>query len=482
MYHPITRGLSLRPRDGEILVRFRPGVDRALAEECHRFFGARMLEELADLGVHRVTVPVGREAEVLAGYRQHPHVLYAERNHPVRVLYVPDDPFFVGLYPSTLYGPLDQWNLWAVRGPRAWDALHAAAAEVLVGVVDTGADLSHPDLAGRLAQGGVNLVREGEVPQDDNGHGTHVTGLVAAATDNALGVASISFNRVRVLPVKALDRQGTGDVATVARAVATCAQAGAQVINLSLGSPAYSQVLQDAIHLAVARGCLVVAASGNDGAFQVTYPAGMDGVVGVAASTPWDRAARFSDAGPHVSLAAPGVACLSTMPTYPAYLTEEAGLQTGYDALSGTSMAAPLVSGFLAALRALIPQLRPWALVQRLQRTARPCGRGGWEPRCGYGILDAWGAVSGESTGRDLGGIYGQVVDRHQVAVAGATVTVAGQEQVTGEDGMFRFASLPPDSYVIRAVDGAGRRKVCRAQVVAGADTHARLVLPPAAA
>ena len=283
-------------------------------------------------------------------------VLYAEPDHVLHQTATPDDPLLS-----------DEWGLSAIRAPEAWDVT-TGSAQVTVAVVDTGIDATHPDLSpnlwtnpgesggGREANGldddgngriddvhGWDFVDQDAQPQDGNGHGTHVSGTIAARGDDATGVAGVSWT-AGLMALRVLGDNGSGYVSDILTAYAYAARNGARVVNASLGGDRFSRAEHDAI--AAAPSTLFVVAAGNDGASNdatPAYPCDYDlaNVVCVAASDRDDALASFSNYGAaSVDLAAPGVDIASTWPG------------AGYAYLSGTSMATPHVSGAAALLLA----------------------------------------------------------------------------------------------------------------------------------
>ncbi len=362
---------GLNPADfvpGEVLVRFRPGrASSALAELRLEVFG---FEELPALRLHRLRVPPGREGEFIDRLRRRPDVEHAQPNYVYRALFTPNDPYFG-----------QQWNLPAVHAPEAWDVTQGAG--VRVAVVDTGVDCGHPDLSGQCAAQ-VNYVGGF---QDDNGHGTHVAGIIAALTNNGVGVAGVASG-VKLVALKVLDQNGEGTTATAAAAIVDAVRLyGAKVINLSFGGPrdpgGPDAVLQAAIDEAYARGAVVVAAAGNCNPSCTTIidPAAMDHVLAVAAVNNNRERASFSNYGSYIDLAAPGENILSTSP------------RCGYRFMSGTSMAAPHVSAVAALVLSLRPDLGPDAVATILFQTADDLGAPGRDPCYGYGLVNAYRAV-----------------------------------------------------------------------------------------
>lgn len=252
---------------------------------------------------------------------------------------------------------------------------------VVVAVVDTGVDGTHPDLEGRVLEG-VDLVEGGDGRVDPNGHGTHIAGIIAAVADNGIGVEGVTPGAY-ILPVRVLGPDGVGDHATIAEGVVWAVDRGADVINLSLGGPESSEALEYAVSYAVERGVAVVAAAGNDGpGSQEVYPAAYPGVVGVAASSFDDSPTLFSSTGPWVDLAAPGLGIVSTLPG------------GGYGWLSGSSQAAAFVSGAAASYLSAGGA----DASRRLVETARDVGPPGRDDGTGWGVVDLSAALGGPPT------------------------------------------------------------------------------------
>jgi len=477
---------------GEVLVQFMPEASPFHIVSASRSIGAQVLRRLDKVNCHVVKVPPGQEARYVTRYARHRMVRYAEPNYRVHALYMPNDPYLNGPFETSHDGPLAQYWLPKINAPQGWDRVRSVAATPLLAVVDTGIDYEHPDLVEKIARDasgriiGRNFVDGTDDPMDDNGHGTHCAGIAAAATDNGIGVAGVSLNAVKLMPVKVLDRDGGGSVANVAAGVTWAADHGARVISLSLGSPMYSQTLQEAVIHARNQGAVVVAAAGNDGRAVANYPGANFGVLGVAATGPDDFVADFSNWNIGVGLGAPGVKILSTLPDRPAELNNFGYLQ-GYDSLDGTSMATPVVAGLLALLFAVDPTLTPEEAVGRLQATARNVAGtpgDGWDIHCGYGRVDVLSALEARPRGSEVGCVYGQVIDRNGLPVFGAHVSAGGRSFRTSLDGMFRLANLPAGGYEVtvgRGLCRRSRRTVARSnvEVTAGRDVLIRLTARP---
>ena len=382
-------------------------VFAALAPQAMQPLDLRGLDgEAGDAGVTGVqlTVTPGTEWDVIDQLRHDPAVVFAEPNWLATIAQdtpeaIAETPFVVtdGLYP-------DQWYLQRINMSRAWslalnDVGHSLTT-IRVAVIDTGVDPTHPDLAGHLLLGRNYLV-SGTAPTDDNGHGTHITGLIAGVLDNG-GMAGTAL-QVRVDPIKALYANGVGPVTAVAEAIRDAADSGARIINLSLQVTEDAQVLRSAINYAVNRGVLVIAAAGNctlDSPCppSVAYPAAYPGVVAVASTTYFDARAYYSAVGPQIDLAAPGgsggTSILSAWSSE-AVLNCSSGLVTVGDAnycpADGTSMAAGVVTGVAALVLSVRPELTAADLATLLEESAAPIN--GDADEVGAGRVDAAQAV-----------------------------------------------------------------------------------------
>ena len=279
-----------------------------------------------------------------------------------------------------------QWGLRAIQWfGRRWPD----SSDIRVGVLDTGVDGNHPDLAFRFP-----YVSTGGKREDIVGHGTHVTGIIAAATNNTTGIAGICRCALQVWKIfgdePAEDGEYYVDEVMYQRALNDARTKDMQVVNLSIGGTAYSRTEELLIRRLIENDCLVVAAMGNEYEQDnpLEYPAAFAGVVAVGAITETNRRARFSNTGPHISLVAPGTNILSTLPLKAsAYRNEE---ETEYGAWSGTSMAAPHVTGAATLLRAKARSLKAKEVAERLSKTAAklPGMKGRRTTALGSGLLD----------------------------------------------------------------------------------------------
>jgi len=306
--------------------------------------------------IYKMKIPDDTDVEkAVADFEKNPNVDYAEPNYIARICVIPDDSSFSnqwGLHNTGQYHLADA----DIDAPEAWE-IETGDSTVVIGIIDTGVDYGHPDLADKVVSTGYDFVNNDDDAMDDNGHGSHVAGIAAATTNNVLGIAGVAWN-CKILPVKVLQSNGYGSYSDVANGVNYAANNNAKVINLSLGGYAESYVLRDALENAYTT-AVIVASAGNDGweyhpftgiAF---YPAAWSFVIGVGASDVlydnineiwYEGRAVFSNYGINADLYAPGVNIYSTIPLFHPHTYS-------YTSWNGTSMAAPFVTGTVALIR-----------------------------------------------------------------------------------------------------------------------------------
>lgn len=378
-----------------VLVRFRPGVTDSYVEALLASYGFPSVDRIPGIGVYVVRTATGVPVmETLAMLRRNGDVELAQPDYRARLADIPDDPYF----------PSYQWNLLNpglvldisssiqpqttagadIKAAPAWDVAKGDP-DVVIAILDTGVDLGHPDLAAKIVSSGYDFANDDDDATDDHWHGTHVAGIAAAATDNATGVAGVAWN-CRILPVKVMDENGDGYYSWIAEGIVWAADNGADVINLSLGGEVDDPFLEDACRYAYERGAVIAAASGNE-ASSVLYPAAYDAyVLAVAASDYNDAIAGFSNYGPEVDVAAPGVYILSTAPRL--YVGES---NPPYLFGTGTSQAAPHVSGMAALIVSAKPDLAPADVMNVIRYTADDINRTAYPGRdsyAGYGRIN----------------------------------------------------------------------------------------------
>jgi thermitase len=359
---------------GRILVKFKARATRARQLRAHAeaLHDGVLLHRVPRVGIEVVRVPADRMAAAIAAYRANPNVAYAEPDYVAQGAYDPDDAY----YASDQYGPQQ------IEADQAWD-LSTGDGGVVVAVVDSGADFGHPDLQGKLIAG-WDCVNEDDDPADDHGHGTHVAGIVGASTDNGEGIAGVGFE-TSVMAVKVLDETNSGSYSDIAQGIIYAADHGAHVINLSLGGYTDSSTLWDAVEYAWGQGALLVGAAGNGCSSNPFYPAAYEHVMAVSATDANDGFWSMSNYGDHISVCAPGDDVYST--------DWDAGA-SGYRYRSGTSQAAPHVSGVAALLLAQDGTRTNTALWSTIEDTADDLWEAGWDAYFGHGRVNAYAALS----------------------------------------------------------------------------------------
>jgi subtilisin family serine protease len=368
---PTLRRGQPRWDEGTVIVRFREGVSAADRDAALAARGGSLVKTLPGTRVALVRVADPQRAR--AALAADPRIEAVELNRLRYALATPNDPRFAA----------EQQYLLRLRLPSAWDVTRGSMG-VRIAILDTGVDLDHPDLTSRIVPG-RDFVNGDAVAQDDEGHGTMVAGIAAAATGNGIGIAGAAWN-ASITPVKVLDATGAGNDFTIAEAIRWAADNAAQVINLSLGGPWASITLEEAVAYARGKGALVVAAAGNDGWARYSYPA-VYADLAVGATDSGGEAAWFSNSGYWVDLSAPGIDVVST--------TLAPGAAEAYARGAGTSFSSPLVAGIAALLRAEHPE---WTVAKTTAQLLRAWDRGprGLDPFYGLGVVDAYAALGGD--------------------------------------------------------------------------------------
>lgn len=357
-----------------MMIQTRAGVSGDARRQMIADMGGVEVGRIDALDVSFVEVPERRARSARAAAGQSALVQTAEPDSIAQATTLPADPLLAS-----------QWGVERINAPAVWGI--SGGSGVLIAVVDSGIDAGHADLTGVVS--GYDFVNDDADASDDNGHGTQMAGVIAAAA-NGVGTVGVAYNS-RVLPVKVLGADGTGPYSAIAQGIVFAADRGAQIINLSLGGTVASDVLQSAVDYALARGAVVVAAAGNSGVNEPLYPAACRGVLAVTASDSSDLIATFSNWGSWVAFTAPGVAIQTT---------EWRGNGKDYTAVSGTSPAAAFVSG---AIGLLLPTTAndATAAVALLQESAINLLSAGWDPYSGAGRIDllaAYRAAGGSDT------------------------------------------------------------------------------------
>ncbi len=310
-------------------------------------------------------------AEYIMKLKENPHVRFVERNKKLRLFSFPNDPYYSS-----------QWALTQIQAVEAWELLPPGQQDIIVAVIDSGIKSNHLDLCNRISPGGYNFLLNNHDINDVQGHGTAVAGVIAAETNNGIGIAGVAGpNRVKILPLKTSDSEGYSYLSDVIAAIDYAIEQQVKVINISMGSPKYSEIENAAIQRAINKGICVVAAAGNDGNSSYNYPASHPGVISVGSIKPDCLVSHFSNYNDKVDLTAPGEDVYSC------------SYDGSYRSVTGTSFSAPIVSATAALLITANPALTPSEIENILGQSAVDLGTPGKDPYYGYGVVNAFSAL-----------------------------------------------------------------------------------------
>ena len=384
----VTDTAPLTYKEDELIVKVRKVSGKKRGHDIHKKMGSSVKRSYRNFGdLSLVKIPKGKKLhEALAAYRADPDVLYAEPNYKVQIQATPNDPSFSSLWGMHNTGQTGGTADADINAVEAWDHL-TGSAETIVAVIDTGVDYNHQDLRDNMWTNpgeipgngidddgngyvddvhGINTITGSGDPMDDHFHGTHVSGTIAAAGNNSIGVVGVNWS-AKIIACKFIGSGGSGELSDAVECLDYLYDLKTRAVNPvnivlssnSWGGGDFSQALHDAIDTHRQAGILFVAAAGNSAADMDSgshYPAGYDlpNIIAVAASDHTDNIASFSNYGRHsVHVAAPGVSILSTT------------IGDTYGTYSGTSMAAPHVSGLAALLKSQDPS-RDWKTIKNL--------------------------------------------------------------------------------------------------------------------
>lgn len=365
------------PKPAEWIVGVGVGKNRPQREvEPHLPGSASVVHENDTIGYAAVELPDEEEVttqtheSLSQAIADTGPIKYVEKNETYRAQFLPNDPQHE-----------DQYVAEAIDASTAWEET-LGSSDVTIATIDQGVQYDHPDLEPNVASSPGKDFVDGDsdpYPKDlsNEPHGTHVSGIAGARTDNAQGISGISDSTL--LSARVLNGSGWGSVSDIADAVEWAVDQGADVINLSLGGGGRSQTMQNAVTYASSNGALVVVAAGNSGTNETTYPAAYDECIAVSALDPDESFASYSNYGDAIELTAPGTNVVSTWP------------EDGYKSASGTSMAAPVVSG-VAGLALAKYDMTNEELRTHLRNTAVDVGLS--ETKQGVGRIDAGAALT----------------------------------------------------------------------------------------
>lgn len=315
--------------------------------------------------------------------QQLPGVIYAEPDYKLETTFMPQDPLLE-----------EQWYLEQIGMKQAWD-ITRGSSDVTIAVLDSGVNANHPDLKGRVLKG-YNFIKNNNDASDDNGHGTHIAGIIAANA-NQIGISGIDHS-AKILPLKVFCDKGSGSISNAIKGIYYAIDQGVDVINMSYVSKEKNKAEEEALWKAHENGIVLVAASGNEGRLRNLYPASYSQVISVAATNEKDQRAFFSNYGNWVDLSAPGKDIYST------------NYHGGYGIQSGTSFSAPVVSALAALLKSKNPQWTPNEIEWALEFGADPVIRGDseWNYIFGFGRVNAYKALTAQSplTEKNAGDVH----------------------------------------------------------------------------
>ena len=353
-------------------------------------------------------------AEVIKQFNQDPAIEAAYPNHIFTLTQVPNDPYYLDQYPDNIsnrlpiWNPLHdyQWNLKTISMQAVWDL---DLPEVKVAVIDSGIDYTHPELGNCTLEmvntgqcpkvlPGIDLINNDNDPMDDNNHGTHVSGIIAALTNNNLGIAGMSQN-ARIIPIKVFDPQGRSYEDDILAAINEAVLRGAKVINASWGGPGTSPILEAAFRSAYEQGVTIVTAAGNNTFDTSTfYPASFtcktpadpkrDCTITVGATDTREVRASYSNWGADLDVSAPGGLDNEVLSLKSASGLADNNASYGYLRAAGTSMAAPHVSALAAIVLGAHPEFTPQQVYNSIVNATRDLGDPGFDALYGAGIIN----------------------------------------------------------------------------------------------
>jgi len=373
--HPLNNGLPFKAgakqyASDRVIVKFKPTLSIQSIETMINAYETKKIKRIPVLDIYLLEISANSSVEeTVYALRLNPDVDHVSPDYKTYITAIPrpSDNFFNWQYYLYNEGqeigfPGPQGTERAdIRALEAWEETKGDE-QVIIAVIDTGIDFDHPDLEGKIASGGYDFANDDNDAADDNGHGTYVSGLAAAKSNNGEGIAGVSWNS-KILPIKAVESDGAGYVSWLTEAIRYAADTDVDVISMSLGfamAPGEeTPALEEALEYAHAKGIVTVASAGNEGT-SVLFPAAYDAYcIAVAATDYSDIRPAWSNFGPEVDVAAPGVKLVSLVPTW------FPGLEWGdftlppYAFGDGTSASAAVVSGFVALIKSAKPWLEP---------------------------------------------------------------------------------------------------------------------------
>lgn len=384
--------------EGEVIVKFKESMSLQSLSIFENNYGLSLIKKSSESEHLLFRIDCGLSVDdMVEKLNENPSVAYAEPNFIVRACYSPNDPYFDY-----------QWNLKLIQSHLAWD-INMGDPDVIIAILDTG--IAYEDYAGfcratdleeDIFVPGYDFINNDSHPNDDNGHGTFVCGVISQTINNSFGSCGVA-PKCSIMPVKILDRDGSGNQFNLADGIRFAARNGAKVINMSLGAPVGSYVEEEAINYAFEQGAFLCAASGNDGLNRNYYPAAYPRVCAVGAIKYNKKRASYSNYGAYLDLMAPGGA-----ESYYEDLNKDGHpdliLSQGFTArnyctfrfywINGTSVACPHVAAVAGLIFSYKVATHPQDVFDVLTSQAEDINEEGYDIETGYGMVNAYLSLS----------------------------------------------------------------------------------------
>jgi subtilisin family serine protease len=448
---------------GQILLKFNKSADR---EKILSEINGEIISELEEIEVLYIKLAEGKSvAETINYLNNLADISYAQPNYIYKAHIIPNDP---------RYTADEQWGLKKIEAEDAWNETKGSD-NVVIAVLDTGVDADHEDLYEKvMVSEGYNTIDNNNDTSDVYGHGTHVSGIAAGISNNYKGIAGIAWNSP-ILPVKVLSDSGDGSDFTIASGILYSVNWDLShsnkrvVINMSLGGTGYSTVMQDAVNFAIDNNVPIVASMGNDYKSVYSYPAACQGAIAVGATSYEDKKASFSTTGNWISVSAPGLDILSSVPN-------------GYERWDGTSMAAPHVTGAVALILSLYPNMSPAEVKTQLEETADDLGTAGFDIHFGYGRINLNNALAGRNNS-NYGSIEVSVINSEANPFSGVNLVLYDNNDnyikttQTNNSGIGLFHNVPAGQYYITVSYSSSTKKSNLFNVTASNRTYISIIL-----
>ncbi len=375
-----TNATTVSPTTKTFLIQFNAETTVADRDAILRELDAQLLDWIEP--IHVAKVAIAQETDTVRSSNIHqsvlasPHIKFYEEDAIVSGMYTPNDPDLQDIQRG--YGHQ------IINLPAAWDFTRGDE-EILIAILDSGINAGHTELAKNIVDG-YDFINADSDPADDQGHGSHVSGIVAAEIDNHIGSTGVC-PKCRIMPIKVLNQSNTGTWSAIIDGIIYATDNNARIINISLGGERASKAVEAAVEYAHSKSVLVVAAAGNSRSQIDFYPAAYPHVLAVAATDHQDQQWELSNSGSYVDVSAPGHLIYSTSKS-------TGNGESGYAFMSGTSMAAPYVSGLAGLLLSQDPTRTPEEVTKLIIDSADDLGPPGWDPAYGHGRINAARALS----------------------------------------------------------------------------------------